>query len=180
MKNNTPNKFFKTCLGFFAGLGLSCQLMAAGQFSEQTVASVDLERFMGPWYVHGHTPLVLDDNSSNQIESYEMNEDGSIATTFSFKRAGRDWTLTPKATVADTESNAHWKMQFVWPFRSDYLIVRLADDYSSTVISVPSKNLIWILTRNATLADEQYDAIVADLEADGYPVAKLRRVPQVW
>ncbi len=152
--------------------------MAQDKIRDMTVPYVDIERFMGPWYVQGHTPLVIDDQSSNQIESYELKSDGTIATTFTFERFGRKITLNPKGWVADKETNAHWKMQFVWPLSSDYLIVRLEPDYGTTVISVPSKNLIWIMTRSADMTDEAYQAIVDDLAADGYPVQKIRRVPQ--
>ena len=145
-----------------------------------TVAHVQLERFMGPWYVQGHTPLFVDDHSSNQIESYELKDDGTIETTFTFVRLGRTWTMRPKGWVANANTNAHWKMQFLWPFESDYLIVRLADDYATTVVSVPSKSYIWIMSRKATMSEESYQAIVSDLAADGYPVQNLRRVPQNW
>lgn len=152
--------------------------MAQDKIDAMTVPYVDLDRFMGPWYVQGHTPLVIDDHSSNQIESYELKDDGTIATTFTFERFGRTITLNPKGWVANKDTNAHWKMQFVWPLSSDYLIVRLDPDYGTTVISVPGKNLIWIMSRSAIMSDESYQSIVDDLAADGYSVEKIRRVPQ--
>ena len=159
------------------GLGFLAPVRA---YAFETVPYVNLEKFMGPWYVQGHTPLVVDDHSSNQIESYALNPDGSIATTFTFYRMGHKITLKPKGWVADANTNAHWKMQFAWPFKSDYLIVRLADDYSYTVISVPDKSLIWIMTRKPVMAEEDYQQIIDELKSDGYPVSKIRRVPQQW
>ena len=143
-----------------------------------TVAHVELERFMGPWYVQGHTPMVIDDHASNQIETYTLNADGSIGTTFTFERDGHKFALHPTGTVADTTTNAHWKMQFIWPFSSDYLIVRLAADYSVTVVSVPDKSLIWIMSRSAQMPEAEYAAIVTELASAGYPVAKINRVQQ--
>jgi apolipoprotein D and lipocalin family protein len=154
--------------------------MAQDKIDDMTVHYVDIERFMGPWYVQGHTPLVIDDHSSNQIESYELKDDGTIATSFTFERFGRKITLNPKGRVANKETNSHWKMQFVWPLTSDYLIVRLDADYGTTVISVPGKNLIWIMSRDAEMTDDAYKAIVDDLASDGYAVDKIRRVPQNW
>ena len=143
-----------------------------------TVAYVELERFMGPWYVQGHTPMVIDDHATNQVETYTLNADGSIGTTFTFERYGHKFALHPIGTVADATTNAHWKMQFLWPFSSDYLIVRLAADYSITVVSVPDKSLIWIMSRTAQMDEAQYTAIVAELASAGYPVAKINRVQQ--
>ena len=152
------------------------------QAGVDTVPKVDLDRFMGPWYVQAHTPTFIDAGTVNQIESYQLQPDGTIQTTFTFYREypGEPTTLSPKGWVVDHESNAHWKMQFIWPFSSDYLIVRLAPDYSYTVISVPNKDLIWIMTRVPTMESSVYDAIVEDLRSNGYKVESLRRVPQRW
>jgi apolipoprotein D and lipocalin family protein len=149
----------------------------------QTVDSVDLPRFMGDWYVQGHTPTLVDNNTMNQIESYKLEDDGTIATTYTFYRkypGGFQYKFTPKGRVFNTTTNAHWKMQFVWPLKGNYLIVRLAPDYSYTVVSVPKKDLIWIMSRSSEMSEDQYNAIVKDLASDGYPVESIRRVPQNW
>lgn len=145
-------------------------------YRDLTVDFVDLDQFMGAWFVQGHTPLVVDDTATNQVETYAFNEDGSIDTIFQFVRFGREWSLNPQATVFDTETNAHWKMQFLWPFKSDYLIVRLNDSYTETVISVPDKQLIWVMTREASLREDRYNEIISDLEQDGYPIERIKRV----
>lgn len=149
----------------------------------QVVDYVDIERFMGDWYVHGHTPTLLDNHTMNQIESYKLEADGTISTTYTFYRkypGGYQFKFNPKGRVYDTLTNAHWKMQFVWPFKGNYLVVRLAPDYSYTVISVPKKDLIWVMSRAQQMDDAQYDGILRDLAADGYPVETIRRVPQKW
>jgi len=50
----------------------------------ETVDYVDLQRFMGDWYVIANIPTFLEKNAYNPIESYALDTDGSIATTFSF------------------------------------------------------------------------------------------------
>lgn len=173
-------KFMKSFLTSLTSLAaaftVTVNAHANETYREQTVAYVDIDRFMGPWYVHGHTPLLVDTNAVNQVESYELREDGKIATTFNFDRFGKNWTLTPVAEIADPETNAHWKMQFVWPLKSDYLIVRLDDNYETTVVSVPDKQLIWIMSRSAQMEDSVYEQITSDLLADNYPVEKIQRV----
>ena len=150
--------------------------------SFDTVDYVDLDRFMIPWYVQAHVPTVLDRGGINQIERYELNEKGVIETTFTFYKelGGKVRKMTPKATVYNTDTNAHWKMQFLWPFKHDYLIVRLAEDYSYTVVSVPSKSMIWIMTNTPQIDEKLYEQIVNDLREDEYPVETLDRVKQDW
>lgn len=146
--------------------------------SYSTVAKVDIERFMGDWYVQGHTPVFFDEDSTNQMESYRLDEEGGIDTHYTFNKDGKRHSYNPYGRIYNQETKAHWKMQFLWPFSSDYLIVRLADDYSTTVISVPDKDKIWIMSRSREMQDKTYEDIVEDLKADSYSVKKLRRVPQ--
>ena len=47
-----------------------------------TVDSVDLERFMGDWYVIANIPTFIEKNAYNAVESYRLAEDGTIETTF--------------------------------------------------------------------------------------------------
>ena len=77
---------------------------------------VDLERFMGDWYVIANIPTFLEKNAYNPVESYQINSDGTIATTFSFNAGGFDGkqkVYRPKGFVTAGSGNAVWGMQFV-------------------------------------------------------------------
>ena len=91
---------------------------------------VDLERFMGRWYVLGYTPILVDEQAHNAIEHYRLDEKNKIQTTYQFRDGGFDGelkTYTPVGWVHDKSTNAEWRMQFIWPFRSDYIILHLAE-----------------------------------------------------
>jgi apolipoprotein D and lipocalin family protein len=143
-----------------------------------TVPEVDLERFMGDWYVIAHIPTFIESNAFNAIESYELNGD-RIETTFSFRYKGFDGPekqYQPNAIVEDTQSNAVWGMQFVWPFRSDFRIVYLDEDYGTTIIGRNKRDYVWIMARKPDLSDREYEALVQQVAS----MAELRRVPQRW
>ncbi|MHC4954904.1 MAG: lipocalin family protein, partial [Planctomycetota bacterium] len=64
-----------------------------------TVEHVDIQRFMGRWYVIAHVPASVEKNAYNATETYRLEEDGSIATTFTFREGGFDGeekTMTPR------------------------------------------------------------------------------------
>ncbi|MBT8115776.1 MAG: lipocalin family protein, partial [Arenicella sp.] len=48
----------------------------------KTVDYVDLQRFMGDWYVIANIPTFLEKDAYNAVESYALNESGEIETTF--------------------------------------------------------------------------------------------------
>ena len=54
----------------------------------ETVDYVDLERFVGDWYVIANIPTFLEKGAHNAVETYELNDDGTIATTFVFRDGG--------------------------------------------------------------------------------------------
>ena len=142
---------------------------------------VDLERFMGDWHVIAHIPVFLEKDAYNAVESYELAEGGVIPTTFTFNKGSLDGpvkTMRPKGFVYNKDTNAEWRMQFLWPFRAAYLITYLADDYGTTIIGVPSRKYAWIMARTKTLPDAEYKALVAELERQGHDLSKLRKVPQ--
>ncbi len=149
-----------------------------------TVApTVELSRFMGTWYVIGNIPTSLERDAFNPVESYRLDVDGTIETTFSFREGVVDGplkTYCPRGFVRDTRSNAVWGMRFVWPIKSDYRIVYVNENYERTIVGREKRDYVWIMARTPQIADSDYDELVAMVGREGYDVRKLRRVPQQW
>ncbi|HEY5656600.1 MAG TPA: lipocalin family protein [Myxococcota bacterium] len=148
---------------------------------------VDLERFMGDWYVVGFIPVALpffgEEGAHNGVESYRLTDGGVIETTYTFRKGafdGPEKRLTPKGWVHNTETNAEWRMQFLWPFKAAYLIAYLDEDYQRTIIGVPSRKYVWIMSREPELAEAEYQALLDRAARLGYDREKVRRVPQQW
>jgi apolipoprotein D and lipocalin family protein len=146
-----------------------------------TVENVDLNRFMGDWYVIANIPTFIEKNAYNAIESYRLEDDGTVATTFRFNKGSMDGPIKeyhPRGFIWDKESNAVWGMQFIWPFKAEYRIVFLSDDYSKTVIGRSKRDYVWIMARKPAISDEDYAIIVDFLQEQGYDTSKLQKVPQ--
>ncbi len=146
-----------------------------------TVEYVDLNRFMGNWYVIANIPTFIEKDAYNAIESYRLDDDGTVATTFSYNKGSLDGPLKeyhPRGFIRDKKSNAVWGMQFVWPFKAEYRIIFLSDDYSKTVIGRSKRDYVWIMAREPAIPDEEYDAILGFLQEQGYDITKLQKVPQ--
>lgn len=161
-------------------------LATAGCSTQQELApvdSVDLDRFMGKWYVIANIPTFLEKDAYNAVETYERNDDGTINTTFTFRKGGFDGVLksfNPKGFVRDDPSNAIWGMRFIWPIKADYRVVYLDDAYSQTVIGRNKRDFVWLMAREPTIPDAEYDAIIQKIADMGYDTSKIERVPQRW
>ncbi len=169
-----------------AALALAAMMLggcAAKGPEMKTVDYVDIDRFMGPWYVIANIPTFLEEGAHNAVETYTLNDDGTIATNFTFRKDGFDGKLkeyNPKAFVMDKETNALWGMRFVWPIKADYRIVYLDEEYSLTIIGRQNRDYVWIMARTPTISDIDYDRLVAVVASLGYDTAKLQPVPQRW
>jgi len=144
---------------------------------------VNLDQFMGRWYVQGYTPIVVDKQAHNAIEHYRLDEDEKIQTTYQFRDGGFDGklkTYTPVGWVYDKATNAEWRMQFLWPFRSDYIILYVDETYTETIIAHPSRKYVWIMTREPEVSDADYQRLMKKLVAAGYDPAVVKKLPQDW
>jgi len=163
--------------------GIACAGCAARRPPIVTVPHVDLPRFMGDWYVIANIPTFVEKDAYNAVESYRLDADGTIATTFTFRRGGFDGELKryrPRGFVFDERSNAVWGMQFVWPFRGDFRIVYLDSDYTRTVIGREKRDYVWIMARQPTMPEADYQGIIDLLGRVGYDTTKILKVPQRW
>ena len=106
---------------------------ATSQPEMPVVDYVDIDRFMGDWYVIANIPTFLEKGAHNAVETYTRNADGTIATRFTYRKGSFDGKRKehfPKGFISDKKTNAIWGMRFVWPIKADYRIVYLEDDYS--------------------------------------------------
>jgi len=135
---------------------------------------------MGDWYVIACIPTVIETEAYNAIESYQLEKDGSINTTFVFRKGGFDGPekrYNPRGFVVENTGNAVWGMQFIWPFKSEFIIAYLDKDYTSTIIARNARDYVWIMARTPFIDDNQYQELTKTVAKLGYDVSKLRKVP---
>jgi apolipoprotein D and lipocalin family protein len=148
----------------------------------KTERDVDLNLFMGDWYVIANIPTFIEKGAHNSIEAYKLDKDGNIETTFSFRKGGFDGkvkTYNPTGYVSE-ESNAVWGMQFVWPIKSEYRIIYLNRDYTQTVIGRSARDYVWIMAKSPQISEEDYQNLLSYIEKQGYDISKIVKVPQQW
>ena len=149
----------------------------------ETVEYVDLQKFMGDWYVIANIPTFIEKGAVNAIESYRLDSKGRIKTTFTFRKdsvSGPEKKYNPTGFIYNRKTNAEWRMQFLWPFRSPFLIIDLDDDYSYTVIGIPSRKYVWIMAREHKMSEELYNKIISNLEKVDYDITQIKRINQEW
>lgn len=144
------------------------------------VDQVDLKRFMGDWYVIAAIPTLIERDPYNPIERYQLNSDGSIATTFEYNQGGETGPhkiYRPTGFVVPNSQNAVWAMQFVWPFKAEYIVAYLDEDYQTTIIARNKLDYVWLMARKPHMNEDEYQRMIERISKMGYDLSKLKRMP---
>jgi apolipoprotein D and lipocalin family protein len=144
-----------------------------------TVDKVDLNRYAGLWYQFAYFPNSFQPKTAGLTTAeYTLSPKGYVVVK---NTSYRDWEgkqlwkdITGKAFIADKKTNSKLKVQFFWPFRGAYWITALdKENYQWAIVSDPSRNYLWILTRKPTMDKELYNSLVEQIKARHISTDKL-------
>ena len=167
---------------YSAFLACFCMLFSCSKSHAplETVADVDIERYMGKWYEISAIPQRFQRGCFCTTAEYEL-KDGKVSVLNSCRKDARDGELKTaegKAFVANEGDNSKLKVQFFWPFRGDYWIVELGDNYEYAAVGAPGRDYLWILSRTPQMEEALYNDIVSRLKAKLFPVDELVKTDQ--
>jgi len=91
--------------------------------------------------------------------------------------SGERKEYNPKGFVVEDTGNAVWGMQFIWPFKADYRIVYLDDNYEQTIIGRNARDYVWVMARTPQISDADYSELISVVESLGYELTNLRKSP---
>jgi apolipoprotein D and lipocalin family protein len=145
------------------------------------VAHVDLPRYMGNWYVIASIPTRFEKSAYNALEVYTLKPNGDVATSFHFRDGSFDGErkdIHSTGIVKHGSGNAVWGVQVFWPLKAQYIVAYLKDDYSQVIVARDARDYMWVMARTPTIPQADYDALLERVKALGYPMEKIRKVPQ--
>lgn len=144
----------------------------------ETVARVDLTRYVGTWYEIAAFPQSFQKGCVATTATYTIRADGDIDVLNRCRRDaldGPEKSALGRARVVDGATNAKLEVSFFRPFWGDYWIVDLDADYDWAVVGHPGRDYLWILGRVPTMPEATYAGILARLKDKGYDTSRLRR-----
>lgn len=142
----------------------------------QTVPFVDLNKYAGKWYEISSYPQRFQKGCTCTTADYTVTDKGYVRVVNTCRKDSTDGkisTIAGKAFIEPNSGNAKLKVQFFWPFKADYWIIDLADDYSYAVVSHPNKKYLWILSRQPKIEAQVYQKIIENLMSKGFDCTKL-------
>ena len=144
---------------------------------------VNVDDYLGKWYEQGSVKLPFEWGMVNITASYSRKRDGAIRVLNSgrlFGPNGLPINVVGNAVPVNSANNRLAVNFFINVIRGEpgnYWILDHAPDYNWSIVSDPTHFTGWILTRNATLPEGQYQDLVKQARALGVwgPITKTKQ-----
>jgi apolipoprotein D and lipocalin family protein len=147
-----------------------------------TVPRVDLKRYEGQWFEIAKYPNWFQRGCvADTSAEYSAQPDGSIRIVNRCRQKnGSIREARGQATVVPGSHNAKLRIRFAGsPIAGDYWIIGLDEkNYSWALVGHPSRQFLWILSRNPRLHSQTYSDIVALAGKLGYKSARIEKTTQ--
>lgn len=143
-----------------------------------TVPTVDLDRYMGLWFVIASYPEKEHADCHGLRAIYRRTSDGFDILDLCHKGGPDGPPDLLKGSATTTATPGQYKATFYLVFTADYWVLDLDPAYGWVVVGEPSREHLWIMSRVPWLADDVRSGILTRLKAQGYDPARLVEMPQ--
>lgn len=149
--------------------------------SVTAIPSLYLVRYLGQWYEICRLPLKYEDETATDITArYSLNDSGTVRVdNRCFDKDGEPSQAIGEATPVD-EGKSRLKVTFLpefirWiPFTNgDYWVLKLADDYTVSLVGTPDRKYLWLLSRTPSLDAATRAEYLAEAERQGFDLTRL-------
>ncbi len=135
----------------------------------ETVEGLELDRYLGRWFEIGNYPTSFQEGCSETTAEYSLKDDGDIEVRNNCTVDGGPNEAVGVARAVDLDAGK-LEVSFFGPFFGDYWVVELGEEggeeapYSYAVVTSPSRDFLWVLSREPTMADATLDGIFERLD----------------
>lgn len=145
-------------------------------------APVDLQRFMGTWYVIGRVPNMIERGHVASVNEYTLRDSQKVSIVYRYREGFSEPVeeLKARASVDEDSGNHKWRTWFYRVIPTNSRVLEVAPDYSWALIGYPGREMAWIFARKPDMDRELYRELAARLRDEyGVNTDKLKRVPQL-
>ncbi|WP_349811297.1 lipocalin family protein [Xanthomonas dyei] len=150
-----------------------------------TVASLELNRYLGTWYEIARLPIRFEDADCTDVSAhYSLEDDGTVRVQNRCLTAAGELEEAVGQARAIDATNARLDVTFLpeglrWiPFtKGDYWVMRIDAGYTAALVGSPDRNYLWLLARLPQLDENIAQAYLAHAREQGFDLAPLIHTP---
>jgi apolipoprotein D and lipocalin family protein len=166
---------------FLLAIGLCLTAPALADRPAIALASVDLNRMYGDWYIVATIPNFLEKGMVEPRDVFSPGENGTVHEHFSMRRASFDATVRHYSGTISIRQNTHdayWVVAPIWPLRIPWLIFYVDPQYRYALFGEQNRDWGWIYSRTPRISDDDYADLMGRFSAMGYDITRFRKVLQ--
>ncbi len=174
-----------TARSVLAALMLLSSAVRAGDPPLETVATLDVQRYLGQWHQIALLPNWFQRRCvADTSAQYALKPDGTIRVVNRCRQQDGSYMQAEGVARRNTayDNPAILQVRFAPAFLSmlpmvwgDYWVIALANDYSVALVGAPNREYLWLLARTPKLDEATYARYVALAQAKGFDVSGLVR-----
>ena len=161
-------------------LGVLCAALAVAACDPplDVAPGVQMQDLQGTWYEIAHLPRPTQQGCSNTTATYTSIDKSTMGVTHDCLLPGGSH-LTSTAALYSTDPSAQGRMKIdLGGFFGDYDVILMAPDHSWFVVGHPSRQYLWILSRDKHLAQTNIDNALTFAKQDGFDTSKVEYTNQ--
>ena len=161
-------------------LGVLGLLALACQNEPLDVAHVELSRMQGKWFEIAKLPRPSQAGCTGTTAEYQLKSATELLVVNECHEGtlqGAVKRVAARAVATDAGVPAKLSLDFGFAY-GDYWIIEVGDDYEYAVVGHPTRDYLWILSRDRTLPQTTLDGVLARAKAKGFPVGILTYTEQ--
>lgn len=140
----------------------------------KTVQKVDLQKYLGDWYEIARYEHSFQKDCKNVKANYSLRDDNKIKVVNSCTKITTNEFKEAKAVAYNIdETNSKLKVSFFRPFYGDYWILDLDENYKYAIVGTPSKEYLWILSREKSMDKKTLNILLEKITNMGFDKTKL-------
>src|SRR5690349_12347231 len=146
----------------------------------QAVDWLDVDRYMGRWYVIANIPYFAERGNLAPYVEYSLRPDGVIDDKYTALEQFGAPPFTKDGLIEITNPMTHseGRITFLPPLWQDYAVLFVDRDYRYSMIGHPSRDYCWLFAREPSMPDDVYDTMIAVAHANGFDTSRILKIPQ--
>jgi apolipoprotein D and lipocalin family protein len=153
----------------------------------QTVAAIQVPRYMGVWFEIAKYPNSFQKKCvANTQATYSLLADNTVRVVNRCTESdGKVKEAIGTARQIGEASSPRLKVRFAPAWLSflpmvwgDYWVIDLDPDYKLVAVSEPERNYLWVLSRTPKVEPQAYQQLLGRLQSKGFELSKLERTRQ--
>ncbi|HWZ89427.1 MAG TPA: lipocalin family protein [Polyangiaceae bacterium] len=145
-----------------------------------SVVHVDLQQMQGKWYEIASLPRPTQAGCTGTTAQYQLKSANELLVVNECHMGNLNGPVNrvaARAVANDPDTPAKLSLDFGFAY-GDYWVIDVGEQYEYLVVGHPSRDYLWILSREPSLPSATLDAVIARAKANGFPVGILSYTKQ--